>query len=114
MLDTSASLVSSQVYRFGFDVMKMRQVIFWMVLASAIATGALGGDDWVTVKPEEFEGAINNPLKGFRSYHSNGYGLLHRQYIGWSDIELSDEDTVERIIARTNEITAAGARVSAN
>ncbi len=86
----------------------MRHVLLCMGLASASVTGALGGDDWVTVKPEEFEGAINNPLKGFRSYHSDGYGLLDRQYIGWNAIEISADDTVERIIARTNEITRRG------
>jgi len=53
----------------------MRHAFLCMALASAIATNAEGGDDWVTVKPKEFEGAINNPLKGFRSYHSDGYGL---------------------------------------
>ena len=88
----------------------MGHVLLCMGLASAIAAGAPGGDDWVTVKPEKFEGAINNPLKGFRSYHSDGYGLLHCQYIGWNAIELSAEDTVERIIARTNEITRSGGK----
>jgi len=29
---------------------------------------------WVTVAPPEIEGAINNPLKGFRDYKKNGYG----------------------------------------
>ncbi len=83
----------------------MRHVLLWMGLVSAIAAGASRGDDWITVKPEEFKGAINNPLKGFRSYHGDGYGLLHRQYIGWNAIEVSAEDSVERIVARTNEIT---------
>ncbi len=89
--------------------MNMKYVLLWIgwTLASAAAAA---GDDWVTVRPAEFEGAINNPLKGFRSYHSDGYGLLHRQYIGWNDIELSVEDTVDRIIARTNEITRVGGR----
>lgn len=82
----------------------MRQMLLCVALASAIAASTRG-DDSVTVKLREFEGAINNPLKGFRTYHSDGYGLLHRQYIGWNDIELSAEDSVERIIARTNEIT---------
>ncbi|CAN5883213.1 hypothetical protein BH11VER1_BH11VER1_05490 [soil metagenome] len=62
-------------------------------------------DGWVTVSPPEFQGAINNPLKGFREYKEKGYGLLERQYIKWSDIEVSADDTVERIIAHTNEIT---------
>ncbi|TWT75757.1 hypothetical protein CA13_73300 [Planctomycetes bacterium CA13] len=96
----------------------MRNVLLCIGIALAMATDAMttdvmttdvmGDDDWVTVKPNEFEGAINNPLKGFRGYHSDGYGLLHRQYIGWNSIELSADDTVDRIIARTNEITRHG------
>ena len=62
-------------------------------------------DGWVTVSPPEFQGAINNPLKGFRKYKKDGYGLLERQYIKWSDIEVSADDSVERIIAHTNKIT---------
>ncbi|MBT4816859.1 MAG: DUF4832 domain-containing protein [Lentisphaerae bacterium] len=58
----------------------------------------------VTVKPAEFPGAINNPLKGFRGYHSDGYGLLHRKYVPWNAIETGAADTVERVIAHTNKI----------
>jgi len=60
---------------------------------------------WVTVTPPEFHGAINNPLKGFREYKKDGYGLLKRQYIKWNDIEVCADDSVERIIAHTNKIT---------
>ena len=63
-------------------------------------------DGWVTVMPPEFEGAINNPLKGFRDYKEDGFGLLERQYIKWSDIEVGEGDSVERIIAHTNKITS--------
>ena len=59
----------------------------------------------VTVTPPEFQGAINNPLKGYREYKPDGYGLLERQYIKWSDIEVGAGDSVERIIAHTNKIT---------
>ncbi|MBM4094417.1 MAG: hypothetical protein FJ276_34165 [Planctomycetes bacterium] len=38
-------------------------------------------DGWATVTPPEFHGAINNPLKGFRDYKNDGYGLVKRQYI---------------------------------
>jgi len=62
-------------------------------------------DWWVTVIPREFRGAINNPLKGFRGYKKNGYGLLVRRYIKWNEIEVCAHDTVERIIAHTNKIT---------
>jgi hypothetical protein len=69
----------------------------------SISTSVQNG--WVTVFPPEFMGAINNPLKGFREYKRDGYGLLERQYIKWNDIEISANDTVERIIAYTNKIT---------
>lgn len=62
---------------------------------------------WVTVVPLEFQGPINNPLKGFRDYKKEGYGLLKRQYIKWNEIEVGANDTVERIIAHTNEVTQA-------
>ena len=62
-------------------------------------------DGWVTVAPAEFPGAINNPLKDFRAYKKGGYGLLERKYIKWSEIEVSADDTVERIIAYTTKIT---------
>lgn len=65
---------------------------------------------WVTVFPPEFQGAINNPLKGFREYKKDGYGLLERQYIKWNDIEVGVNDTVERIIAHTNAITRTKGR----
>ncbi len=61
----------------------------------------------VTVRPEEFSGAIDNPLKGFRggSIRSGGYGKLVRSYVPWNKIEVNVDDSVERIIAHTNEIT---------
>jgi hypothetical protein len=60
---------------------------------------------WVTVTPPEFHGAINNPLKGFREYKQDGFGLLKRQYIKWNDIEVCADDSVDRIIAHINKIT---------
>lgn len=73
--------------------------------ANAQAGGTSVGNGWVTVVPPEFPGAINNPLKGFRDYKEDGYGLLKRQYIKWNDIEVCADDSVERIIAHTNKIT---------
>jgi hypothetical protein len=69
------------------------------------STGTSVQNGWVTVVPPEFHGAINNPLKGFRDFKKNGYGLLKREYIKWNEIEVSADDTVERIIAHTNKIT---------
>ncbi|MBL8231399.1 MAG: DUF4832 domain-containing protein [Bryobacterales bacterium] len=67
-------------------------------------------DGWVTVTPAEFDGAINNPLKGFRDYKKDGYGLLRRQYIRWNEIEVCADDSIERIIAHTNRITIVNGR----
>jgi hypothetical protein len=69
------------------------------------STGTSVQNGWVTVVPPEFHGAINNPLKGFRDFKKNGYGLVKREYIRWNEIEVSADDTVERIIAHTNKIT---------
>jgi hypothetical protein len=83
--------------------MKRKCLLFYMgfVLAAAQAQeGPIASsnnisvrDGWVTVTPAEFQGAINNPLKGFRSYKQDGYGLLERQYIKWNEIEVSADDT---------------------
>ncbi len=75
-----------------------------------VGKDAATGTEWVTVVPQEFQGAINNPLKGYRDYNKNGYGLLERTYIPWKAIELSAGDTVDRIIAHTNEITKSAGR----
>ena len=82
----------------------MRHVLLGMVLASAIASSALGGVDWVTVMPEEFQGAINNPLKGFRDYKAMGTGSCSANTSSGTTSNCAD-DTVERIIAHTTEIT---------
>jgi len=71
-------------------------------------------DGWVTVSPPEFEGAINNPLKGFREYKKDGYGLLERQYIKWSDIEVSADDSVERIMPTPTRSPTPAANASRN
>ncbi len=76
-----------------------------LVCALAQAADMQAENGWVTVTPAEFPGAINNPLKGFRDYKPNGYGLLKRQYIKWNEIEVSADDPIERIIAHTNRIT---------
>ena len=87
-----------------------------LVVASLLAAAARGQESadtdraktrMVTIRPEEFSGAIDNPLKGFRggSIRSGGYGKLVRSYVPWNKIEVNVDDSVERIIAHTNEIT---------
>lgn len=67
----------------------------------------------VTIKPEEYTEAIQNPLKGFRPYLSSDtseavnpkpglsgheYGNLRKHYIKWNDIEDCADDGVDRIL----------------
>ena len=101
-------------------MVKRTCVLFHMGLILAVAHAQEGliasingisvRDGWVTVTPPEFPGAINNPLKGFRDYKQDGYGLLKRQYIKWNDIEVCADDSVERIIAHTTKITETKGR----
>lgn len=76
-----------------------------LLLGLLSAFGSAVADGWIKVKPTEFTGAINNPLKGFRDWKDGGYGLVVRKYIRWNEIEAGADDTVDRIIARTNQIT---------
>lgn len=88
--------------------MNRRFRLLALTLCALFPTGAVCADvqnGWVTVTPREFHGAINNPLKGFRDYKKDGYGLVRRQYIKWNEIEVCAEDSIERIIAHTNKIT---------
>ncbi len=95
--------------------MKLKCVLIYMGFFLAVAQAQEASvatvkatsvrDGWVTVAPTEFQGAINNPLKGFRDYKAHGYGLLKRTYIKWNDIEVGADDTVDRIIAHTAKIT---------
>ncbi|MBM4091390.1 MAG: hypothetical protein FJ276_18490 [Planctomycetes bacterium] len=78
--------------------MRTMLACIWFVWAVAQAANAqsVGStsirDGWVTVVPPEFQGAINNPLKGFRDYKKDGYGLLKRQYIKWNDWRLVSKE----------------------
>ena len=91
--------------RVATGIRMLLAVIAISTLSSAESVSVSNG--WVTVTPPEFQGAINNPLKGFREYKPDGYGLVERQYIKWSDIEVGAGDSVERIISHTNKITHA-------
>ena len=81
-----------------------------LLAALLLTVAAEDGATMMTVRPREYQGAINNPLKGFRDYLSEGYGLLSRQYVPWNAIEICDGDTVERIIAFTNRIAQRGGK----
>lgn len=53
----------------------------------------------VTIYPVEYDRAIRNPLKGFRSSlgKEHEYGTLVKTYIKWNDLENSKADGVDKI-----------------
>lgn len=55
-------------------------------------------DDWVTLHPTEYRGALKNPMKGFR-LDSNEFGTLHKSYVHWNELENHATDGVDKIRA---------------
>ena len=54
--------------------------------------------DLITIYPEEYDGAIKNPLKGFRpSKRDHEYGLLIKNYFKWNELENTVDDDVRKI-----------------
>lgn len=103
-----ASTKTMPAARLATQVLMLIALISISTLTSAETVSVENG--WVTVTPPEYPGAINNPLKGFREFKENGYGLLKRQYIKWEEIEVGAGDSVDRIIAHTNKITKSKGR----
>lgn len=58
----------------------------------------------VTIRPQAYQKAFPNPLKGFRSGDLNreDYPTLTRLYIGWNEIENNENDGVDKIQAYCN------------
>jgi hypothetical protein len=58
----------------------------------------------VTSFPEEYDHAIRNPLKGFRSSLGieHEYGTLIKTYFKWNELENSEADGVDKIKAACN------------
>lgn len=52
-------------------------------------------ENLITIFPDEYNHAIKNPLKGFRSY--NQYGSLIKTYLKWSELENSASDDVNKL-----------------
>jgi uncharacterized repeat protein (TIGR02543 family) len=61
-------------------------------LTFALATGAE-----VTVTPEEYSGAIRNPMKGFRGNVGQEFTTLSKTYIRWNEIEARESDGIDKI-----------------
>lgn len=69
--------------------------------------------DRVVVNPKAYEGAFQNPLKGFRDFFSPGvdvkratyplpFGSMVKEYMQWNKLESSESDGVDKIISYSN------------
>ena len=66
-----------------------------LLLSAALSYGSDAG--LIVVNPEEYPGALRNPLKGFRPNMSRNvsrsrFVTLARQYIKWNDLEQKKTD----------------------
>jgi hypothetical protein len=78
-----------------------------MLLGCCVAV-ALANGDQVVVGIQEYQGALRNPLKGFRpdvgprSFHHE-YATLARCYLKWNELEDHESDGIDRIMRVCNE-----------
>jgi hypothetical protein len=78
---------------------------FGLVSIGAKTVCGFENNEIVTVIPKEYDGALKNPLKGFRPRKRDGsheYGTLCRVYLKWNDLERNVDDGIERIMEVCN------------
>jgi len=79
--------------------------VFCVLMALLYTAYGQEGPGMVLVKPQEYSGALRNPLKGFRADKRDGsheFGTLCRVYLEWNELERSVEDGTEQIMAVCN------------
>ncbi len=89
--------------------MKIFKIIFFLFLSAITHLYA----QTVTITPQEYDGALTNPGKGFRpsfrasnvpDWEARPYVTLVRHYIEWNDIENTADDGVDKIIDYCNRM----------
>ncbi|MEX2428826.1 MAG: DUF4832 domain-containing protein [Bacteroidales bacterium] len=61
-------------------------------------------EDYFTVYPKEYEHALKNPLKGFRSSSfDHEFSTLNKTYFKWNELENRASDDVDVVIKACNE-----------
>jgi len=78
------------------------------MLVGCLASAATGSGDQIVIRPKEYQGALRNPLKGFRPNagpraFTHEYATLARCYLKWNELENSESDGIERIMRVCNE-----------
>lgn len=89
--------------------MKILIRLFAVSLLTLFTNAHAQDSEIITVQPEIFEYALNNPMKGFRPGLSTArrghhpYSKVVREYIKWNELERNEEDGIERIIQVCNQ-----------
>lgn len=79
-----------------------------VILLGCCTHAAVANGSQVVVRPQEYQGAMRNPLKGFRPdigprAFKHEYATLARCYLKWNELENSESDGAERIMRVCNE-----------
>lgn len=87
----------------------LKRLFLFLVLALLGVFANSQTSEIVTLQPEFFEYALNNPLKGFRPNLSTArsgrhpYSKVVRVYLKWNELERNEDDGIERIIQVCNQ-----------
>jgi len=79
-----------------------------LMLLGCCASTAAGSGNQTAIRPKEYQGALKNPLKGFRPDTGpraflHEYATLARCYLKWNELENSESDGIDRIMHVCNE-----------
>ena len=87
--------------------MKAHSLIILFTLCFFLVASSHAQGDTVRITPLAFEGALNNPLKGFRYGKSDigkyPYDAIARTYIKWNELERDAGDGLDRILTVSNQ-----------
>ena len=74
-------------------------VLDYLAFSESKRSDSMLRQNLVTIFPEEYDRAIRNPLKGFRSSlgREHEYGTLIKTYFKWNELEKSECDGVDKI-----------------
>ena len=83
-------------------------LVYVVMLLGCCAPIAAANGDQVAVRPQEYQGALRNPLKGFRPdigprAFAHEYATLARCYLKWNELENNESDGIDRILRVCNE-----------
>ncbi len=77
-------------------------LLFLIVISLSFPAYSEEIQETVLARPQEYKGALRNPLKGFRPGKTDGsheYGTLCRTYLKWNELERNVDDGTAQIMA---------------